>query len=368
MSKAVAKTTLRSDQPHPMLQQLDLALENQTGGEDCLDVSYMSRSFCLSGLPLRRQFIKDPLTGKVLEPRIEETVFSRTDGAVSLTIGSQPFVMPDKTRVTVGVPYGARARLLILWLTTQARATQSRFLEIGRIEDWLTDAGIAFNPDSVASAKEQLIRLSFANFTMVMKQDDFEFFTADRLIDKAVFQKDDIINAKSGKFAAVRLPLGVELSSKAYERFTGHGVIPVSTEALRKISHNAMSIDIYLYLSYKLPLISLGDSELLSWSRLVAQFGSGETKARFRQNFDNSIAQALSAYSGANVDITKEGLVLRYSDPVEVRKMFVVSASTKREVRSLQRIRNRIIPPANPIDNHNLSAMPAAITQLALEV
>ena len=123
MSKAVAKTTLRSDQPHPMLQQLDLALENQTGGEDCLDVSYMSRSFCLSGLPLRRQFIKDPVTGKVLEPRIEETVFSRTDGAVSLTIGSQPFVMPDKTRVTVGVPYGARARLLILWLTTQARAT-----------------------------------------------------------------------------------------------------------------------------------------------------------------------------------------------------------------------------------------------------
>ncbi len=368
MSRAIAKAGLRSDQPHPLLDQLDLALETQNAGDDCLDVSYMSRSFCLSGLPLRRQFLKDPSTGKVLEPRQEETVFSRTDGAVSLTIGSQPFVMPDKTRVTVGVPYGARARLLILWLTTQARATQSRFLEIGRIEDWLNDAGIAFNPDSVSSAKEQLIRLSFANFTMVMKQDDYEFFTADRLIDKAVFQKDDIVNAKNGKFASVRLPLGVELSSKAYERFTGQGVIPVSTEALRKISHNAMAIDIFLYLSYKLPLISLGDTELLSWSRLVNQFGNGETKSRFRQNFDPSISQALSAYRGANVDITKEGLVLRYSDPVEVRKMFVVSGGAKKEVRTLQRVRNRILPPPAKSKDEPLGGASTTPKQLKMDV
>ena len=338
-----------SDGKHPMLRQLELGLADPHSGDDGLDVSFMSRSFCLSGLPLRRQYLKDKVSKKILEPRQEAPLFSRSDGSVSLSIATSPFTLPDGTDISVGVPYGARSRLIILWFTTACRAnksTNSRWLDIGSVEGWLDEVGITANQDSVASAKEQLIRLTFANFTMIMEQEGFDYFRTDKLIESVVFQKEDMKHYSVGDYGRVRFPLGIELSAKAHSRFMSNDVIPVSNEALRKIANNAMSIDLLLYMHYKLPFISPGESELLTWKKLIKQFGNGETQGKFRQVFDASIQKALDAYDGANIDVTPEGLVLRHSDPIRVTKMFAASGNRKPKA-ELQRIRssNRIVLP-----------------------
>ena len=344
MSTALTKVQT-ADGRHPMLRQLDLVMSGQAKSDDeSLDASFLSRSFCLSGLPLRKQFERDKTTKKAAEPPRESTVFIRNDERFSLTIGTNPFGLPGGQQLFVGLPYGARARLLILWMTTQARcpgrASGDRWLEIGRLDSWLEQVGIIPHPESIQSAKDQMIRLAFASFTMLMRKEGLDYFRSDRLTESAVFAEEDLMHYASGNLSKVRFPLGLELSQKAYQRFTGHDVIPVSTEALRKISNNAMAIDILVYLSFRLPLIEKGESELLTWRKLATQFGSGETKSRFRQVFDASIVKALDAYTGANVDITDEGLILKYS-PVDVRKLFAVSSGKPKDGGPLQRVRSR---------------------------
>jgi hypothetical protein len=97
----------------------------------------------------------------------------------------------------------------------------------------------------------------------------------------------------------------------------------VPTARLAEIANSAMAIDIFMYLCYRLPLIPSGESDLLTWRALIAQFGSGESPSKFHDTFQASIRSALAAYSEADVDLTEEGLVLRYSDPAELRRAFI---------------------------------------------
>ena len=330
-----AVTTVATTQ-HPMLKQLELALSGTSGGnhdEESLDVSFMSKSFCLSGLPLRR-----------LQNMRE---FHRNDDSFSLSINSPSIMLPGGDAVEIGLPYGARARLLILWMTTLARANGrtpgDRWLEIGKIDEWLEEVGITPHTENAAMAKEQLIRLSFANFTMVMRKEGLDYFRSDRLTESAVFAEEDLLHYAAGNLAKVRFPLGVELSEKAYQRFTGKDAIPIPTQALRKISNNAMALDIFVYLCFKLPSLGKNESVLLSWKALIKQFGNKEAKSKFRQVFDVSIAKALDAYEGARVDVTDEGLILHYADPAELRKLFV--ARPKPLLAGPPKRRNRIAPP-----------------------
>ena len=347
MSQAIETVNL---QPmHPMMRQLgQLDLFGNGGGintaeaDETLDVSYMSKSFCPSALPLRRQFERGTDTKK------EVSTFRRTDQWFSLGVSTKPIHIPGDNggeSVQFGLPYGARARLLILWMATQARShsrtSGDRFLEIGRITEWLEDVGIASNPDAITAAKEQLVRLSSAEFTMSLTDKSRTRQDSYNLMESVIFANEDLRNYRDGKIGQVRFPLGLKLSSRAFEDFTGQAVIPVSTDALRSISNNAMAIDLYLYLSYRLPLIAPGDSENLSWKKLAKQFGAGETPSRFRIVFKPSLEKALLAYQGANVDINDEGLVM-YHSPVEARKLFAVSprkaASPLLRLRSNNRI------------------------------
>ena len=300
-------------------------------GEERLDVSFISRSFAMTGLPLRKLEVRD---------------FGRDDSHFSISISSNLIRIPGYGEFIPGLPYGAKARLLVLWMTTRARETGCRHLEIGRIDDWMASVGIPPHHDNVAMAKSQLVRLSTTTFSMMLKKENLEFFKSDTLIDSVVFTADDMIHYAEGNLAKVRFPLGIELSEKAFKRFTNADVIPVPNEALRKISSNAMAIDALLYMIYRLPRIPRGEDVLVTWRQLVAWFGNREPMSKFRQTFRGSIEKAKDAYVGADIDITDEGLILRYSPPMETRRLIAVNGGG----RHLQRLRstNRVVPHTSP--------------------
>src|SRR3954470_23205101 len=57
---------------------------------------------------------------------------------VTLVVQPSIRVLPDGTAIHVGVPYGSRARLILLYLQTEALRTRSREIELGRsLHDWL---------------------------------------------------------------------------------------------------------------------------------------------------------------------------------------------------------------------------------------
>ncbi len=350
MSKALKLVESPSSRLPQQIEMDTSCVVSRTGDDESLDFSFMSKSFCMSGLPIRRQFERDPATRKAVAPQREISVFSRHDDQFSFSVQGHTLVQPGGQHVPIGIPYGARSRCLILWMTTQARISNSRWLELGRINEWLTEIGMSAHPETAAAAKEQLIRLSFARFSMSFRETrgdspKREMFKNLSLVETSVFGEDDIGNFASGNIAKVRFPLGIQLSAQAYDHFTGGDIIPVSTESLREISNNAMAIDIFLFLSFRLPLIPADSTEAVSWKKLAKQFGAqGDTGNRFRHVFEESVKKALHAYRGADVQLNDDGLLMRYSPHPGTRKTLVAVPGTK-TIDGTVRLRNRIAPP-----------------------
>lgn len=289
-------------------------LDTASGNTDLVDVSFLHRSFCIAGLPLRA-------------PRNVMQPWTRNDDTFALTVSPKSIMIPGGKMVDVGVPYGPKARLLAVWMATEAkdpdRQPGDHWLEIGKVTSWLRSIGIA--PISgckgnLNTVKEQLVRLSFSSFTMVMKgvEHDDLGFKNDSLIDGGLFGDQDLELYARGNHGQMAWPKGIRLSEKAYDRFTNHS-IPVPTQRLAKIAHSAMALDIFMFLCYQLPRLSRNEGQLVRWRRLIGQFGNGEAPSKFRENFEASIRCALAAYPEAKIDITNEGLVLHYSDPAELR-------------------------------------------------
>ena len=292
---------------------LDAPLDGQ------LDVSFLLNGFCIAGLPLRR-------------PRDNTLVWKRQDERFALTVQSPEIALPGGSSFIAGLPFGPKARLLAMWLATEAkdptRQSNDRWIEIGKITDWLRAVGISpeWGPrGSVVATKDQFLRLAFAQFSMVFRRDDgFQPFKHETLIEAGVFRDNDLERASSGNISDLKWPVGFLLSQTAFDRFRNQS-IPIPTTRLRQVAHNAMAIDILTLLCYRLPLIEENSTEIVTWRQLTAQFGNrGEPVYQFKDTFTDSIKLALRAYPEARVDLVDAGLQLRHSDPAALRRAFFV--------------------------------------------
>ncbi|WP_286965377.1 replication protein RepA [Methylobacterium sp.] len=289
-----------------------------------LQVSFLHKGFCIAGLPLRR-------------PRDANQPWSRQDGRFALTVGPSRFTLPDGRTIDVGIPFGPKARLLTMWLTTEARdpgrGVGDRWIELGRITDWLQAVGLPVTGGergSIGATKDQLLRLAFSNFTMILRGEDATtLFKREVLIEAGAFGTEDLEMWSSGSLGSMNWPHGLKLSANAFERFRRHSVA-IPTARLRQVAHNALSIDLLVYLCFRLPLIDKGESDLIRWQDLNAQFGTSEFTSKFRQSSSESLKHALEAYPEARVEVTAEGLILRPSDPLELRRAFYAPATPRK--------------------------------------
>jgi Plasmid encoded RepA protein len=284
-----------------------------------LDVSFLLNGFCIAGLPLRR-------------PRDNTLVWKRQDERFALTVQSPEIGLPGGSSFIAGLPFGPKARLLAMWLATEAkdpiRRSDDRWIEIGKITDWLRAVGISpeWGPrGSVVATKDQFLRLAFAQFSMVFRREDgFQPFKHETLIEAGVFHDNDLEKVSTGAISDTKWPTGFLLSQTAFDRFRNQS-IPIPTTRLRQVAHNAMAIDILTLLCYRLPLIEANSTEIITWRQLTAQFGNrGEPVYQFKDTFTDSIKLALRAYPEARVELVDAGLQLRHSDPAALRRAFIV--------------------------------------------
>ena len=215
-------------------------VSDQTGRplDGQLDVSFLLNGFCIAGLPLRR-------------PRDNTLVWKRQDERFALTVQSPEIGLPGGSTFIAGLPFGPKARLLAMWLATESkdpnRRSDDRWIEIGKISDWLRAVGISpeWGPrGSVVATKDQFLRLAFAQFSMVFRREDgFQPFKHETLIEAGVFHDNDLEKASAGKISDTKWPSGFLLSQTAFDRFRNQS-IPIPTTRLRQVAHNAMAIDI----------------------------------------------------------------------------------------------------------------------------
>ena len=94
-------------------------------GEESPDIAYTHPGMCLTVLPHR-----------ATEP---DEVWSRSNANASLEVHP----LRDANGVYRGVPYGPKARLMLLFLQSEALKTRSRFVELGRsMRQWLLSMGV----------------------------------------------------------------------------------------------------------------------------------------------------------------------------------------------------------------------------------
>jgi Plasmid encoded RepA protein len=257
------------------------------------EIGFLYSGWAQSGLPHRR--LADDASWQV-----------RTD-YVSLLV--QPGQRHTQTGdpIPVGVPYGSRARLICLYLQSEALKNNSREVELGKsLHAWLRKLDISIGGKSMAAVRDQAERISRCRMSFQIKHGNRTGLVNQNILDTAMFVDDD--SQQGSLFLET-----AKLSELFFEQLKRHPV-PVEESAIKSISNNSMAIDVYCFLAYRLH--ALNAPTLVTWKALFAQFGSGIARLdKFRSMFKATLDLAMGVYPDAKVEVDSRGLILNPSRP-----------------------------------------------------
>lgn len=276
------------------------------------DIGVTYSGFCIISLPHK------PL--KNVKDRWERRL---SQSSTSLVIEPGALDIAGRT-LDFGVPYGSTARLIMIYLQTEALRHNSREVMLGRsMYDWLNRMGMSVGGNSYRQVKEQAMRIAACSLR----------FTWDGIANGRranAFKKDSIIEAgmifledgqESGNPRQGMLwEDTIMLSQTFFEKLKEHPV-PINVGAIRGISNRSLAIDIYVWLAYRLHTLTA--PARVAWPQLMEQFGPGYKQARqFRAKFLESLSFALIVYPEAQVESDDHGLILQPSPPAIPQRRF----------------------------------------------
>jgi len=209
--------------------------------------------------------------------------------------------------LAVGVPYGSRARLILIYLQTEALRINSREVELGKsLRDFLRRMDIPYGGKSLREVREQADRLARCRLTFHLNSGGKAGLLNQNLFDEAMFVSDE---TDQGSLFVEHAKL-----SESYFNSLKRHPVPIEEAAIRSINNNSQAIDAYLWLAYRLH--SLPRSVVVSWKALHTQFGGGYNRLDdFRRRFSDSLALALAVYPCAKIEIEARGVTLFPSKP-----------------------------------------------------
>ncbi|WP_247870786.1 replication protein RepA [Azospirillum sp. TSO5] len=278
--------------------------------ESSIGITYSG--FCILSFPHRKL-------------KSDDEVWVRSTGPFSLLI-EPGAVAKGRKVVRLGVPYGSRARLIMLYLQTQALRTRSPEVEIGSsMHDWLDRMGVPIGGTSYKDVREQAARISRCKLSFQWSGENedgvkWSGFENDSIVKGGMsFQIDHDKDPRQPRLWEDT----VRLSESFYKALEAHPV-PVWEPALRQISNQSAAIDVYIWLAYRLRVID--KPKTISWADLWQQFGPNYSRLRaFRENFLTTLKDVLAVYPEAKVEATEQGLKLFRSPPaVPERKVVPV--------------------------------------------
>lgn len=240
----------------------------------------------------------------------------REYGKSSLAVQAGYLKDPVTGRMTPqGLPYGPKARLLLLHICTMAIRQKRAEIEIAdSMTAFIRDLGFPATGGqrgTLRQFKEQLNRLAAARMQIGLWHGD----TA------------TTINAQPIKAFDIWLPLDADqrtlwssrlrLDQEFFESLRQHA-LPVDIRVLKAFTQSAKQIDMVLWLAYRLRRVERRYP--ISWSALAEQFGASIKDAwRFRQIFADDLAAIREVFPTLPVEITDQGIVLK---PCDTERLF----------------------------------------------
>ena len=212
--------------------------------------------------------------------------------------------------VLVGVPYGSRARLILLYLQSEAMRTSSREVRLGRsMRDWMLRMGVSSGGKSIAAVRDQARRISLCRLSFQVRFGGTNGVGVSNqsIVDTAFFLDYDSEEQDS------LFPEQARLSSSFFEELQRHSV-PLEEPAIRAINNNSMALDLYAWTAFRLH--ALKGPLPISWTALKGQFGTGfKHMTHFRATFLSNLSLAMAVYPDAQIEVTERGLILKPSPP-----------------------------------------------------
>lgn len=285
------------------LKQVRSALERRLvevaarlGAEEDPGLGITYSGFCLTALPHKRL--------------PEHESWHRRGSRVALTIDPGTLLLAGQPR-RFGVPYGSRARLILIYLQSMALRHDSPEVELGNsMKAWLERMDVPVGGKSYKLVAEQANRLSACHLTFYWLDNQGMGFEKEPLIKGGGIQ----FHTGDGRQPSLWRET-VRLSDQFFQALKEHPVA-LNETALRLISNRSLSLDIYIWLAYRLP--HLARRSAVRWPALFEQFGAGFQEGslrKFRQTFKEALAYALAVYPDARVEAEEDGLVLHPSRP-----------------------------------------------------
>jgi hypothetical protein len=239
--------------------------------------------------------------------RIEEGFWRREGHRTTLLVESGR----NRNGSLVGVPYGSIARLILLYLQTEAIRTGSPEVELGRsMKSWMGRMSLTTGGKTYQLVTEQARRISACRLTFFSDRENGAEARHNGAFVQDAISLSGIISDETQPSLwqdRVRLDPGFWHSLKEHP-------VPAREEAIKAIGARSLAIDVYIWLAYRLH--SLSKATPVSWPAVHAQFGAGFRLVRqIKPTFIEALQLALAVYPESRVDIEKEGIVLHPSSP-----------------------------------------------------
>jgi hypothetical protein len=231
------------------------------------------------------------------------------------TRGRQP-TQAERDTMYVGVPYGPRARLILIYL--QSEGVRNRVVPMGNsMSAWIRSLGLSVTGGergTIQSVREQSLRISRCSFTLQWTERDGNGTEVLNITDTRIVDGAALSNAVAD---AAKWPTEVLLSERFHDHLKQHAV-PLDRRAIAHLSGNSLGLDLYALFAYRLP--RLRSPIVLRWAPLRDQLGAdypdGKTLAR---KIRAILPDVLHVYPDALIDVSRYGLVLKPSKPAVPR-------------------------------------------------
>jgi hypothetical protein len=239
--------------------------------------------------------------------RVDEPLWRREGHKTTLLIESGR----DRQGELTGVPYGSIARLILLYLQTEATRTNNPEVELGRsMKSWMGRMNLTTGGKTYQLVTEQARRISACRLTFfTARESGAESRHNGAFVQDAITFANVIDDAQQPSLwqDKVRLDPGFWQSLREHP-------VPVREEAIRAIGTRSLAIDVYIWLAYRLH--SLTKPTPVSWTAIHGQFGAGFRLVRqIKPTFTEALSLALAVYPEAGVEVGKAGITLYPSAP-----------------------------------------------------
>ncbi|MCW8309061.1 replication protein RepA [Acidiphilium sp. PA] len=272
---------------------VDIAQEVLTDERQQIGISYSG--FCLTSLPHK----KLP----------DDEIWQRRGHRVTLLV--EPGTMRSgDTVVKYGVPFGSRARMILLYLQTQAIRTGSREIELGKsMRSWMERMGIAVGGETTRALKEQAARISACSLKFFWDGEDAEMWSRGAIVSAGLRFKDTGEHHHSNLSWDDRVVL-----DETFWRALRDHPVPLQETAIRELAHRSLALDVYIWLAWRCHELK-GPVEI-SWTALTAQFNTtGRPLKHFKPLFADALRAATAAYPECRLEVEERGVTLHPSRP-----------------------------------------------------